>query len=168
MAKYRLTLRCLECDHKFKRIVTTLDQPDPPCPKCKKKARKPRGMDFNSTRAPSVGGSIMTQAIDETSRIVMQDHGMTNLRDRLREGEIMAPSLPPAQQAKVDNFWGGPRKQRLRESIPQNLQPAHLGQAALGGAYRGQNEVSAVLASRHKNKMGLKTNVVASDRPKVG
>lgn len=164
MPKFRLTLRCLDCDHKYQRIVKTLAAKDPPCPRCKKKARKPRGMDFNSRRAPSVGGSVMSKAIEETARIVMQDHGMTNLKDHLREGETMAPSLPPQQQAKVEAFWGGPKRQRLREAIPPNLQPTQLGTAALAGAYRGQPDV---VGAMHKAKSGLKTNVVASDRPKI-
>lgn len=168
MKKYRLILRCLDCDHKFHRIVKSLDQPDPPCPKCKRKARKPRGMDFNSRRAPSVGGSLMGKAIEETARIVMADHKMTDLKDHLREGETMAPRLPPAQQEKVDNFWGGPRRARLREAMPANLQPNAVGAAALGGAYRGGNEVSSLLGAMHQRKSGLKTNVVASDRPKIG
>lgn len=167
MPKYRLTLRCLACGNQFKRLVTDLAAPDPPCPKCKKAAKKPRGMNFASRRAPSVGGSIMAKAIEETASIVMADHGMTNLKDHLREGETMAPSLPPTQQAKVDAFWGGPRKQKLREAIPGNLQPSHLGAAALGGAYRGQNEVSGVLGSMHRAKSGLRTNVVAADRPEI-
>lgn len=92
---------------------------------------------------------------------------MTNLRDHLREGESMAPKLPPAQQEKVDNFWGGPRKAKLREAMPANLQPSNVGAAALGGAYRGQNEVSRLIAARHRDKVGLKTNVLASDSPKI-
>ncbi len=166
MAKYRLTLRCTACGNQYKRVVASLDVADPPCPKCKKAAKKPRGIDFNNRRAPSVGGSIMSQAIDETSRIVMADHGLTNLKDNLREGETMAPTLPPQQQAKVDGFWGGPRKQRLREAIPQNLQPSHLGQAAIAGRYKGTTP--DVLGALHGQRRGLKTNVVASDRPKVG
>lgn len=115
-----------------------------------------------------MGNSIMSQAIEETARIVMADHNMTNLKDHLREGETMAPNLPPIQQAKVEAFWGGPKKQSVRRAIPGNLQPAALGAAALGGAYRGQNEVSGLLGKLHENKVGLKSNVVASDRPKIG
>lgn len=169
MPKYRLSLHCHGCGHNWKKAVSASDRdtvdsiPNPPCPKCKKR-QKSRGMDFSSGRAPSVGGSVMARAIEESARIVMEDHKMTDLKDHLREGETMAPSLPPQQQAKVEAFWGGPKRQRLREAIPSNLQPTQLGNAALAGAYRGQPDV---VGAMHRAKSGLKTNVVASDRPKI-
>ena len=53
------------------------------------------------------------KAVDETANIVMEDYKIGDLPDRgLRTGDTMAPKLPPAQQAKADNFFGGGGKKR--------------------------------------------------------
>lgn len=113
MTKFEVKIQCDECGHRYKRILKSISDPDPPCPACTKAQRKPRGMDYTSTRAPAaIGGNVQIKAIDETARIVMEDHHMTDMRTDVRMGENAAPRLPPVQQAKADAFFGGPRRKR--------------------------------------------------------
>ena len=55
----------------------------------------------------NIGGSVQSKAVDATYKIVEQDFGFTNMKDNMREGDIAAPSLPPALQKVANNFWSG-------------------------------------------------------------
>ena len=163
MSKFQLVLRCRSCKHKYKRIVAAdseedvADIPDPPCPKCAKKTRRTDVMEtasapipftgFDPTRgtAPGIiGGNKMVKAIDKTAEIVMQDHHLSDLKTNVREGDIMAPSLPPQQQKLADNFFGPQNK-----TMANKRQQAKMGQMlrrAVGGAYRASAlDVKSVL-----------------------
>jgi hypothetical protein len=128
--KVKVTLRCIPCGHKYTRVLPSEDAPDPPCPACDKR-EKVRGMDFSTGRAPAVVGmSTSVKAIDQTAEIVMQDHGMTDLKSNVREGETSAPPLAPQLQKMADGFFGGGR--RKNPMIPN---AAMLGRRALAGSY---------------------------------
>lgn len=109
--KYRVKLRCRACGHEYSRILKHLNDPDPPCPRkaCRTAATPLLGIDLEGGKAPSIGGSNTARAIKETSEMVMQTYGLSDLRDDMRPGENAVPKLPPAMQSQVDNFWGGSR-----------------------------------------------------------
>ncbi len=162
MARFEVLLRCT-CGHKYKRILKSLDQPDPPCPKCKKAAAPPRGIDLTSGKAPAaVGMSVNVKAMDETANIVMQDYGMTDMRDNVREGETARPKLRPDMQKKVEGFFGGGGKKR--SSLPPNIQRAI--RSANSGALRPENfsRTPNPIGAIHETRSRAPTRVIAQHK----
>lgn len=117
----------------------------------------------------SVQGRTQNKAIDATAQIVMEDYKLGDLKDNVRQGETMAPKLPPAQQVIADsmfankgqggkqqyaiNMMGGPR-------IPiNNRSMGNLGRAAIGGAFRDPT-MSPAIQTLHENRMKPKINVI--------
>jgi hypothetical protein len=136
------------------------DLPDPPCPHCGVVQRK-RGMDVGAGRAPAVGGSLVVRAVDETARIVMEDHGMTDLRSDVREGETMAPKLPPKQQEMADNFFSGPQRRRGSAGGLLGMPARQVIQAAVSGRFMTPDTVNPV-ASHHAKRDAPPINIIAS------
>lgn len=144
--RFKVTCRCLRCDHVYKKIVKNLTDANPPCPKKKcreaiaaeekvKMERNMRAM-IEAERGPGhVGANVSVRAIDATADIVMQDYGLTNLKDNIRSGDSMAPPLPPKMQSAADNFFKGsvstPETNDRRKKQMQLIQ-----HRALAGAYR--------------------------------
>lgn len=166
MAHYRLKLRCRnpECMHVYTRVVDRLDLPDPPCPKCRKKAKKKPTTDYSDGRAPAIGGTNMrNKAIDATAEVVMRDYsgmGVHDLRDSggVREGDVIAPKLPPAQQSAADNFFS----RKARKSMP--FDPGALGRAAIAGAYAPQrSHAPDPVMAVHGPKIKPATKIIYSD-----
>lgn len=157
-AKYEIALRCGTCGHKYRRRVNSLDDPDPPCPRCETAART-RGIDFASSRAPAViGSNVHVRAIDATAQIVMEDHKLGDLRSDVRPGETAAPKIAPHLQKQADNFFMG------RKSMAGNpMQPifARAAAAAMSGAAR--DGTPDVVGATHKAKMMPKTRFIAGD-----
>lgn len=170
MNKFQLTLRCKNwrCDHHRKPYKRTVyvpdgesidDQPNPPCPKCSKKAKvedteeqpqaalpiTPMEEWIENGKGPAqIGKSNTVKAIDMAADIAMQDYGLTNLKDNVREGESMAPSLPPAQQRLADTFFTPAKNPSFNSRRQKQLQM--LGQRAIKGAFRSTAlDVKAVL-----------------------
>jgi hypothetical protein len=165
--KYQITLKCRSCTHRYKRVLFAEseeeldDVPNPPCPKCAKRSRRTDTMQqatppiphdgltgiIAEQRAPGVNGSTMVKAIDQTAQIVMQDHGLSNLKDNIREGDIMAPRLPPAQQKLADNFFVNPRTGvSANGNKRQSARLARLARGAIAGQFRSTAvDVKAVL-----------------------
>jgi hypothetical protein len=96
---------------------------------------------------PGIVGAPQVKAIDTAARIVMEDHHLTDLKDNVREGDIMAPSLPPAQQKQADQFWGGPAKSApTMADRKRQAQMRRIMQGAIAGKYRNAAlDVKAVL-----------------------
>jgi hypothetical protein len=165
MTRFQITLRCRDCNHKYKRILTAEDEmqlaelPDPPCPICLKVQNR-IGMDVAGGKAPAVGGSLTARAVDTTAEIVMQDYKMTDLRSDVREGESAAPKLHPAQQEKVDNFFGGAKRRQMGGIM--GLQPRQLIQAATSGRFMTPDTVNPV-ATQHAHKDRPPIHIVAGD-----
>lgn len=90
---------CGDCGTRFEKLHMHADEPAPECPGCQALAAR------NVPSAFTIGGSTKSQAIDMTYKMIEQDHGMTNLKDNLREGDTAAPSLSPHLQKAVDNYW---------------------------------------------------------------
>lgn len=121
--KYRVTYECVRCSHQYKRTLTepqylnTLNgrRGDPPCPKPTCIAALAVQAALNTAeiiatqRAPAKTGSTLAKACDFTARAVMEDYGLTNLRDDNRPGENSMPKLPAPQQAQADAFFGTKR-----------------------------------------------------------
>src|ERR1700743_2073415 len=127
----RVKGRCLRCGHIYSRVIKRLSDPDPPCPKkaCKEqiaaeqKAKEARHVEaiIETGKAPGhIGENVHVKAIDQTAEIVMQDYGMTDLKDNTRQGDSMVPGLTPRQREMSKNFWGGKRQSdRKREPTYQ-------------------------------------------------
>jgi len=167
MKKHLLVLRCEDCRHRYKRLVevddelgeTIDDVPNPPCPKCTKAKTVERRDAFETAmpplahdgiegviaeqRAPGIGGAAVVKQIDQAANIVMADYGLTDLKDNIRQGETMAPRLPPAQQKAADNFFGPPKGTPNKR---QQAQMKNIMRRAIGGAYKASAlDVKAVL-----------------------
>jgi hypothetical protein len=143
--RFRIVCVCHECGEEYSWITTKPGGKDRPCPvKACKEAVLEREVERRAEnlakmlleqRAPGhIGDNAQVRAIDKTAEIVMQDHGMTDLKDNIRTGEAMAPKLPPAMQAASDNFFtANPLKDRGVGSRQAEL----IKRRALAGAYRG-------------------------------
>lgn len=149
-AKYRVTCKCLRCGHVYKRVVTRLSDDNPPCPKkvCKeaiiaedraKMERNLRAMIAAEQGPGHIGANITVKAIDTTADIVQKDYGLTNLKDNIREGESMAPPLPPKMQQAADNFFKGPAQQSPDQKNRRTKQMELLGRRAMAGAFRNMS-----------------------------
>lgn len=164
--RYRVTLRCLRCNHTYSRVVKNITGANPPCPRkaCKAAAleeeveKRARNMAriLETGKAPGhIGENVTVKAIDETASVVMQDYGLTDLKDSIRPGESMAPKLPPAQQAQADGFFGG-EAVRKRNNLNKR-QMDNLGRRAMAGAFRGMavNPTSVVPGSRGESPLRI-------------
>lgn len=116
--KFRLRLRCLRCGHEYvTKPMTAVPRDDPPCPKeeCRVEREVERRLMervrfekmLQEQRPPARGGAPVVGVIDSVAEQVMRDYKLTDLNDRMREGDIAAPKLPPAQQRAADSFFSG-------------------------------------------------------------
>ena len=98
------------------------------------------------------------KAVDTTADIVMQDYKIGDLPDHgMRVGDTMTPKLPPAQQAKADNFFGGGKK----SGLPFNSRQV----AAMinsGGLRPEANGAMNPVAQMHRNRTKPATQIIAS------
>lgn len=164
--KFSVTIRCLnpECNHRYKRVLTAEDEnalayvPDPPCPECRKRAKK-RKFNFVDGQAPAVGGSMLAKAVDTTAQIVMEDQQMTDLRDDVREGETMTPKLAPRLQAMADGMFARPKG---KGQGLFGLSPAAVRQAAVSGRFMTPDTPNPV-AIQHSMKDRKPIEIVAGD-----
>lgn len=165
MSRYRSTYRCKVCGFKFSHITRkapSVDDPCPPCPNLDCGEIQTRiGMDIASGKAPGlIGENVAVKAYDETAKIVMQDHGMTDLHDtNLREGDVMRPKLPPAQQQAADNFFGAPRQKNvvpMRGAMSGAVQQAVVS-ALAGGARQELFGASTPIADIHRRRLRTPT-----------
>lgn len=160
--KFKLKLKCNDCGHRYFRIVTSVDEPDPDCPRCLKAQRLPRGMDF-SKPPPGVGGTNLGRAHDFAESEAARQAGLTNLRTPRRAGDVSSPALPPAQQAQADSFFsqGG----KVAKDNPALAARTSAATAAVNAGAFTQNEdarfVSKALGA------GRKANVHYINAPPV-
>ena len=143
--RYKITCKCLRCDHVYSKIVARLTDKDPPCPRkaCREAAaaEERARMEANiraiiaSERAPGITGSNLAKGIDLTAEIVQKDYGLTDLKDNVRAGEPSAPKLPPKQQEAVNAFFSGAPKQPRGNPALAN-QMALIGRRALAGSFK--------------------------------
>lgn len=169
--RYKITCRCTRCNHRWSRKTSNPAETDPPCPRPTKydldgvtvletcgMQMNPIGMDLTSNKAPAaIGGNISIKAIDETAKIVMEDYGMTDLRSDVRETESMAPKLPPAQQQRADNFFGGAGGRRPM----RGFNPAAHAAAAMRGQLSDAGSTNRSIGAAHANRLQPPVHVVA-------
>lgn len=168
--RYKITAQCERCGGEFHWVTTKLDGKDRPCPKrtCKeaihREAVEREAMNmakmFAEQRPPGhIGDKPIVHAIDTTAEIVMKDYGMTDLRDNIRTGDSMAPSLPPEMQRAADGFFTGAavRERAGGGNLGARAMQA-IGRRAVAGAFR-----SAAVAPP-QNVVGKDRRVVPSLR----
>ena len=147
--RYRVKCRCLRCGHVYSRIIKRLTDPDPPCPKkaCKaeitkeqaaKEARHVEAMIESGETPGHIGENVRVKAIDATAEIVMQDYGMTDLKDNTRQGEAMVPNLTPRQQIMNKNFWGGGKMKDRKRDPTYQLGVQTRQKSIIDGAMQGK------------------------------
>lgn len=170
-----MSYRCGECKHEWRRVVKEIPKSDPKCPECRK-AKRIRtksivstdthdfdGMEsiISSGKAPGVNGSNIAKAMDATANMVMQDYGMSNLNDARKAGDVMAPKLPPVQQARADAMFAGRKKGMLQNGSQVNMQ-AMMGRQAMAGKFKPDADRNPVQMT-HEARTKPKVNIVAGD-----
>jgi hypothetical protein len=147
----RLVLRCLRCGEVYRsKPFAVMPKKDPPCPKrqCviereveERLAKDERFQKMMAEeKAPGhVGANNVVKAIDYTANTVMQDYGLTDLKSSIREGESMAPKLPPHQQSRADAMFSVPRPNEARTRFAKRAgQLANQVLVGGGAAFRGR------------------------------
>lgn len=97
--------RCVQCGTKFRRTLP-FGAPEPPCPTC---LHEPPPIP-QRIAAPAITGT-KAKAIDIAWDIANKDYGLTDMNDRLREGDT-AYKPPPERPANApivrpEMMWGG-------------------------------------------------------------
>jgi hypothetical protein len=162
---YRITLRCTECAHKWKRTVVDPNEPDPPCPACAKQTQN-IGLDVAAGKVPAIGGNLSVKAMDDTLEMVAADYGFTDLRTDAREGETMTPKLPPAQQTIADSMFNPQLRRKAMGGNGRAMAPKLAGMAAnamAGGYSAPSHDPVAALHARHQQGEKIKANYVVGD-----
>ncbi len=95
------TYLCGDCGEKFDRLHFDRSEPPPECPTCKALSARQAPSGF------SIGGNA-AKAGDIAQDILEKDYGMTDIKDRLREGDIAMPSIAPSLQPAVKSYWNPP------------------------------------------------------------
>src|ERR1700722_6135555 len=151
--KVKITYKCPSCEHIYVRTFKAAPPPgkDPPCPRprciadretseLKRQVENLTRMLMEQRAPVQIGHKPIVKAIDTTADIVMQDNKLTDLKDSIREGESMAPKLPPQMQMAADGFFGGPKGVL---GGPKNMRAAKfqaqmdsVGRRALRGDFR--------------------------------
>lgn len=165
MSTYRISLRCTDCAHKWKRTVTDPNEPDPPCPNCAKVTQN-IGLDVAAGKAPSIGGNMSVKAMDATLEAVAEDYGFTDLRTDARDGETMTPKLPPKQQEAADAMFNPLLRQKSMGGGRRVAMPKvqNIASNAWAGNYAApQHDPVAALHSRNQRGAPIKANIVAGD-----
>jgi hypothetical protein len=144
--RYREHFRCNLCGNEYSRVTTKPGRKPPSCPDaaCKvqreeiarERAQERVAAMIEEGRPPAhIGDKPIVKAVDQTAQIVMKDHGLTDLRDNIREGEIAAPKLPAAQQRAADSFFSGSEVARMAGPRFKNRMDM-LGRRAMAGAFK--------------------------------
>lgn len=91
------TYLCDDCGTQFDKLHFDIADPAPECPGCQALAAKqiPAGFSINGNAS---------KAGDIAQDILEKDYGMSDIRDRQREGDLAAIT-PPHLQAAVRNMW---------------------------------------------------------------
>jgi len=81
---------------------------------------------------------------------------MTDLKDNIREGEIMAPRLPPQLQNAADNFFNTKLIRTPGGSDRRKKQIDLLGRRAMAGAFRDMALNPASVVPGKRGEAGLR------------
>lgn len=165
MPKYRITFRCGGCGETYKKLMAHRESVPRKCPCCGK-SYKNNGLDeiIASGKSPAmVKEHSIGKAMDATAKMVMEDYGMTDMKDNFRLGETLVPGQTPEQKQLADAMFGGEKKGGKRmaynlgtgrmQPMPEsaNLKTSQLAQRAMQGAFRapaGCDPISQLHASK--------------------
>lgn len=180
---YLCTCRCRVCGLEYEGVIQRKKDPNPRCPnlQCESRAggtgrlftTETRGapvaafaFDPAAGKAPAMGASKITKAIDATAQIVMEDHRMTDLQDNLRPGDSMAPKLRPDLQAKADAMFS-PRRRAAggRNPFSHAAMVARINSGALAPA---QTHSPDIIGAVHKAKLAAPTIMMENKPPEPG
>ena len=175
--RYRITCLCKRCGKNYSYVAARLSGPDRPCPKkkCKQAAheeeiqRAARNLVamLESQKPPGhVGAKVSVKAVDETAKVVMEDYHFTDLKDNIREGEAVAPKLPPEQQKLADGYFGG---KAVTERWNVGSNPVTLlGRRAMAGSFRNMavNPELAVPGKKGERALWPVRTEIINDRPR--
>jgi hypothetical protein len=142
----RITYQCAKCRHVWTKTFKAEPKRDPPCPNqycvqlaemdmLRREMENLKQMLLDQRGPAHIGDKVVVKAIDATADIVMQDYKLTDLKDNIREGEAMAPKLPPPMQKMADGYFGG--KGLAEQTGANKMQVERLKQRAIHGAFRG-------------------------------
>ena len=137
MQRYEFKWACRSCGHKWKRTIAT-DDPlsivDPPCPACKKRQKQEHEFNINGRPPAMIGGNDRVRAADQAAEIIMQDHGLTDIKGvtDVREGESSAPKLPGRLQQMADNMF---QPQKQMQGVGMGHLAGRVAQSAMSGGY---------------------------------
>ena len=174
--RYRITCKCLRCGKSYSYVAARLSDPDRPCPKkkCKtaaheeeiERAARNLAAMLTQQKAPGhVGANVTVKAVDQTAEIVMKDYGFTDLKDNIREGESVAPKLPPEQQKQADGYFGG--KAVAERWGVNNRAMQVLGARAVAGTFRNMSVNPGVAVPGKRGEKPLwpvRTETINSER----
>ena len=158
-SRVRVFFQCRKCGHEFSRVYKATPVKDPKCPnrscaeaselaQAKREIENLRRMLAEGKPPAQIGKNVTVKAVDATAEIVMEDYGLTNLRDNVREGENMAPKLPAPQQAAADSYFS-PKK--VGKAIGLDARKTALLQnAAINGAFRRMAVPPTAIAPKAK------------------
>lgn len=184
--KYKIKAQCGRCGKVFSWIAASPGGPDKPCPQplcvaanmedeITKRAVKLAKM-LDEQRAPGViGANPIVRAVDTTAEIVMRDHGLTDLKDNIREGDSMAPTLKGKSaggtqlSTAVDNFFGGVPKAGINRAVAARMNRRVQNTIRGGGGIRVNPSIVAPGVSAGEQavrSLGFQTNSGAGPNAK--
>ena len=152
--------RCRVCALTFRAKLREGD-PDPQCPNVECGAVQiPIGLDVAAGRAPGIGGNALVKAMDTTADMVMKDYGMTDLASA-RQGESMAPKLPPDQQRRADAMFDSSKRAEvfggggLMGQMISGMAATAIGNAGLASRAGEIDGMAAIHSQRYKPPVTL-------------
>lgn len=120
------TYACPDCGGQFRHLHMTRDEPPPSeCELCH------ADMTDAQPELPrvNIGGSAISRAVDKTYG-QLEQQGLTNLRDGLREGDVAGPGLPNNAVTQYAAQTGHSFFQGSTVAMPQAMAGARQGAAA--------------------------------------
>ena len=116
--KQRFNYHCDRCGHDWHKLAYAVPKKNPKCPNrscveiaeladLRTKYNNLERMLLDGRAPAHIGANTTVKAVDYTANAVMEDYKLTDLKDGIRQGEDMAPKLPPAQQQQADNYFVG-------------------------------------------------------------
>ncbi len=144
-AGYKHKMRCRDCGYVWEKVTKTIRIPTQKCPRCRNvhESTVEKQLDLSSGRGFNIGGSNIARAMDATQEMVAQEHGVSNMGDSMKAGDVNSPKLAPHLQAQADNFFGGSMLKK------QGVNTGLIARAALSGAYANGSE-SKVIAQTQR------------------
>lgn len=120
-------------------------------------------MDFGGGKAPGIGGNVLVKAMDYTANAVMSDFGMTDLASA-RQGESMAPKLPPDQQRRADAMFNPAKRSEvfggggMMASMVNAMAAGAVANASLAPQKGEIDGIGAIHAARYKPNVHMLTD----------